>query len=336
MRKHLLGTAVGAMSLALLLAGCSGGSDDPESTAGSASGTPTGEASPAPSGTAADSTAASGSSAAKAQSPAVAALAAKLGSSRTKLAAVTSVEMKMTQVIDGQRTFDIDAESRFAPDNVARMTMTYDAKFLSQLRGTRVTEPMSIETLVTPTAMYMNLGPEAAAKNGAPWVKLDAEEMRKADKTGAVEQYQKMAEEGSGGQQDPAAQLALLQKSGDIKEIGEETVGGVKTTHYKGVVDLPLLQANNAASLGLQDKDYKQLSDLFSKMGVREAGIDLWIGADQLPVKQTTTITVKAKGQTAEVATTVEYVKWNVPVDVTPPPAGQTVSITDLIARGKM
>lgn len=270
------------------------------------------------------------------QSADVKALSLKLDGPRTKISQTSSVQIRMSQVVEGTPTFTIDGANRFRPDNVARMTMTFTPEFLSQASGRSVTDPMVTESIVAPNVMYMNLGPDAAAKNGKPWVKLDAAEMAKLDKTGAVQQYQKMAEQGSEGQQDPAAQLALLQKSGDIREIGKETVNGVPATHYAGKVDLKVLQANNAASMGLKEKDFEQLTKTFNQFGVKTADIDLWIGDDQLPVKQTTAITVKAQGQSADVSTSIDYVKWNVDVDVTPPPADQTVSIAELQAQGKL
>lgn len=270
------------------------------------------------------------------QSAEVKALSLELDGPRTKISQTSSVRMRLSQVIDGTSTFTLEGETRFRPDNVARMTMTFTPEFLSQAGGRMVAAPLITESIVTPSVMYMNLGPEAAAKNGEPWVKLDPAEMAKVDKTGAVQQYQKMAEQGSEGQQDPVAHLALLQKSGDIREIGKETVNGKPTTHYAGTVDLKVLQANNAAGMGLKEKDFEQLNKTFKQFGVKTADIDLWIGGDQLPVKQTTGITVKAQGQSADVTTTVEYLGWNVDVDVTPPPADQTVSIADLAAQGKV
>lgn len=307
MRKRTPSAVLGAFCLCFALAGC--GSDD---------------------GSDSDTAAAS-----EPQSAAVKALAAELGDARTKIGATNSVHMRMSQTIDGTHTFSIDASSRSAPDNVARMTMTFDPELLSQLKGTTVTEPTVVESIVTPNVMYMNLGPDAAAKNGKPWVELDAAEMRGLDATGQVAQYQKMAEQGSDGQQDPAAQLAFLEKSGDIRKVGEEKIDGVATTHYAGTVDVKLLQANNAESLGLEAKDYRQLTDMFDKLGVDKAEIDLWIDAERLPVRQVTTIEVTAQGQTAEVETTVDFVEWNVPVDVTPPPAGDTVTMKELVDQGK-
>ncbi|UGQ09263.1 hypothetical protein LO772_20170 [Yinghuangia sp. ASG 101] len=308
MRKRTPSAVVGAICLSFAVAGC--GTDD---------------------GSGGSDTAA----ASEPQSAAVKALAAELGDTRTKVGETTSVHMRISQEVDGTHTFSIDASSRSVPDNVARMSMTFDPELLSQLKGTRVTEPTVVESIVTPDVMYMNLGPEATAKNGKPWVELNAAEMRNLDVTGQVAQYQKMAEQGSDGQQDPGAQLALLEKSGDIRKVGEEKVGGVATTHYAGTVDVKLLQANNAESMGLEAKDYKQLNDMFDKLGVDEAEIDLWIDADRLPVRQITTIEVTAQGQTADVETTVDFVEWNVPVDVTPPPANDTVSMTELVAQGK-
>ena len=108
---------------------------------------------------------------------------------------------------------------------------------------------------------------------GKQWVKLPLAEVGNrsgADFGGLVDQIQQV---------DPIANTQMLTASKDVHEVGEETVDGVRTRHYKGTYSvqdaLAKLDAKQRAQLeqGLADSKLKKMS------------FDLWIDSEQLPRK---------------------------------------------------
>ncbi|MGK5640073.1 hypothetical protein ACSNOK_17400 [Streptomyces sp. URMC 126] len=95
--------------------------------------------------------------------------------------------------------------------------------------------------------------------------------------------------------------LGVLRTSKDVRKVGRETVNGHKATHFAGTVVL----ADLAAYKG--DAIRGWIRDLYvedhRKDGLDKVGIDLWIGADDLPVKGAE----HGKGSKGETGVTEEY-----------------------------
>lgn len=321
MRKRTVGTVVGAVCLSVAATGCSGG--------GSASKAAE-QASESPSASAAASAAdGDGGSGTTAK-----ALVTRLESAKSKVASTNSFRMDFTTSVDGMKMMTVTSQLQLKPEFAMRMDMQFDPEFIEQMGGgdAKVT---GMKYLMTRDAMYMNMGPAMASElDGKTWAKVDLAALDKSGKAGSGK-LQEMLDQAADGQNNPAAQVAALQKSGDIREVGQETVDGVATTHYAGTVDLLELQKNSAESMGLSAKDYQQLLQTYKKAGATKSTIDLWIGADGLPVKQNVTMRIKADGQTAKMTMAFKYSDWGTKVDVTPPPASDTKDITQKMIDGK-
>ncbi|MGA4539929.1 hypothetical protein ACPA54_08020 [Uniformispora flossi] len=324
MRNRTVGTAIGAVCLAVVATGCSSGSASKSADAAK-------DASPSAAPSASGDAKADGTG----RGPAAKALSGVLGESRTKLSASNSFQTTMTTKIDGQAMMTVTSQMQYKPELAIRMTMKFEPSFIEQSGGDPSDMP-SMQYLMTPDVMYMNMGPKMAAENGGkPWAKIDIAALAKADKSGQGAKLQKMFDQAQDNQSDPASQLALLQQSGDIREVGKETVGGVQTTHYSGTVNLATLQKNSADSMGLSPKEYDKLVKQYDKLGMGDMNMDMWIGADNLPVKQKIVMHVEADGEKADMEMTSTFSKWGTKVDTTPPPASQTRDVTADMAAGK-
>ena len=94
-----------------------------------------------------------------------------------------------------------------------------------------------------------------------------------------------------------------------LRAAGTETINGVTATKYVGTVDpAKVARASAAADAGV-------------------SGVDttVWIGPDGLPVR------VKAVSQGVESTTVLDYTDWNVPNEVTVPPASQVTDLDSLL-----
>ncbi|MFI0356222.1 hypothetical protein [Actinomadura sp. 9N407] len=156
--------------------------------------------------------------------------------------------------------------------------------------------------------MYMKNPALEASNGGKPWGRISLSGLGGAGGLN-VEQMLEQAK-----QQSPAEQTKMFTASKNVREVGIETVEGVRTRHFTGTV--PVQEA-----LGQLDAEQrKALEETYRQMGTSEIGFDLWVGDDDLPRK------VLAKVQTGPgtVITTAIYRDYGKPVDVVAPPAAET------------
>jgi hypothetical protein len=145
---------------------------------------------------------------------------------------------------------------------------------------------------------------------GKPWVKVDVNQAgRQAgfDAKGLVEQLRKV---------NPAEQTKMLTASKDARRVGEETVDGVKTTHYTGTVTV------QDALSRLDGQARERVRQHFPQDATKEKiAFDLWTGQDQLPRKLVTKDA--ASGGKRAGTLTVLYSDYGKSFSVNPPPADQ-------------
>jgi hypothetical protein len=169
--------------------------------------------------------------------------------------------------------------------------------------------------LIAPDAIYLKLSGAAAARLPKPWLKMSFKDVSKMSGIN-LDQVLSQAR-----QSDPSKQLDLLAASGDITEIGQESVDGADVTHYRGSANLKKL----AGAAGVDAAFVAELA----KSGITSIDYDIWINADKLPVKLVEHMTVQGKATTM----TINLSDYGVPVTLKLPAASQ---VTDLAkALGK-
>lgn len=110
--------------------------------------------------------------------------------------------------------------------------------------------------------------------------------------------------------------VSLLTKASDVRLVGTETVGGVSTRHLSGTVDLDRV----FAALDAQEKSQqKTLQSMVEQLGIKDNHIDLWVNADDIPVKVVQTYT----SNLGPGSSTMLLTGLNAPIHVTAPPAAQ-------------
>jgi hypothetical protein len=215
-------------------------------------------------------------------------------------------------------TMDITVEAAGQP-----VTITVDGVMAGDGKTGQLNISMpivgSFEERVVDGVVYMNLGsfPGASAKlDGKQWVKLDLEELKQQNSM--LGDLAGQAESNS-----PNQGLEYLQGlSGDVQNLGEETVGGRPATHYRASIDYTKV-------LDKLPDPSQETRDALTKLGTVPA--DVWIDGNDRVVKMHLTIdgsSLGSGGGTAEM--TMELSDFGVPVEVQAPPEDETVDFSEL------
>ncbi|WP_285582745.1 hypothetical protein [Actinoallomurus iriomotensis] len=124
---------------------------------------------------------------------------------------------------------------------------------------------------------------------------------------------------------DPALNTKLLTASKDVRQVGQETVGGVRTTHYEGTYSM------TDALAKLSGDQRAQAQKSFGEAGFDKLNFDVWVDGRQLPRRVTVATPSGAK---AAMKVTIDYTAFNVPVSVTVPPKSQVTDGADMLGGG--
>ncbi|WP_329170861.1 hypothetical protein OG754_04445 [Streptomyces decoyicus] len=166
-------------------------------------------------------------------------------------------------------------------------------------------------------AVYLGGGRQAAAAmDGKHWLKF-AMKGKKGAGAGGLGGMERQAD------QDPAAQASLLPQSDNVKKVGEETVDGVRTTHYAGVVDVTDLLTKRSAKSALDAERRKRVIEQYKQLGVTKLSLDMWVGPDDRTVK----FRERAQAAQGPLDVTIRFFDVNKPVTVQAPPASDTVDL---------
>ncbi|MFF1376956.1 DUF1396 domain-containing protein [Streptomyces sp. NPDC058308] len=171
--------------------------------------------------------------------------------------------------------------------------------------------PEKMELRFVGGAVYLGGGKEAAKEmDGKSWIKFDASAMGKGGGKAAGGSVSSQAEN------NPADQSTLLTGSKDLKKVGDESVGGVKTTRYTGTVTLDRMRElgkdEDAATKKRREKSIKQYED----MGVEKLTMDLWVDGED----HTKQFRARGKGDKGPLDMTITFLDYNKPVNVEAPP----------------
>ncbi|MEV7970363.1 LppX_LprAFG lipoprotein [Sphaerisporangium sp. NPDC088356] len=138
-----------------------------------------------------------------------------------------------------------------------------------------------------------------------PWIKID---LAKAGQSAGVDVNQFLSQ---AQQMDLQSSVKMLTTSKDVTKVGNETVGGTDTTHYKGT--FTVAEAVKQLTPEMQQKLQGQLTN------VKDMKFDAWIDGQSLPRK------VEMNGGAGEgtFKLTSLFTSFNDAAEVTAPPADQ-------------
>jgi hypothetical protein len=250
--------------------------------------------------------------------------------SKTTEAGSYRMEFTMTMEAVGQSfTMRGDGVFGYSP---ARGRMTVDPGKLDELSGGAVGTDR-LEFVFNGLVYYMRIpeGLMALGGVGDKWLKIDLEEAGETGvDLGALQQ----------ANQNPAQLMQFLRgTSDDIEELGEEQVRGVETTHYRATVDFDAAAERTAEIGELSDEMREQVRAEIERMkrqtGLETLPVDVWLDEDDLVRRIRMDFTFPLEGEEVGMEMTMDLFDFGVDVDVAPPPADQTVDITELAKGSK-
>jgi hypothetical protein len=168
----------------------------------------------------------------------------------------------------------------------------------------------AIEARLVDGVMYMNLGGLLGAAPGLPagveWMRLDLNDFGEFSGQAATE--------------NPADVLQGLRDAGTVELVGEESVDGVPTRHYRAQVDTD--EALDNVSDELRDSAAEVRDQLPATIP-----LDVWIDDDGLPRRFR--MQFEAAGVSADME--FEFSDFGKDVDLSAPPEDETVDFRELL-----
>lgn len=241
-----------------------------------------------------------------------------------KAAESTTAEQKSMQV-RGTLTMDLGA-----------ITGTSTGAVTENLSGVMQTKPLlgrltiaglavaghslgNVTALMTPQAIYMSM-PLLTRATGKQWAEIKFSEM----KTRSGFDFSQLMSQAQ--QMQPSQYIAQLEASGDVRDVGTETVDGISTTHYAGTVSTAESLSNYSPALR------QQLSQVMKRSGFTSSTIDAWLDSKGLVRR----IRTSANGGTGKFTFSMDVLAYGVAVNVTPPPASQVADLAQVAKAGSV
>jgi hypothetical protein len=148
---------------------------------------------------------------------------------------------------------------------------------------------------------------------GKPWLKIDISKL--VGKGGSTVRNQAAQAAPS----DPSQGLALVYGMGGVKDLGGDTVRGVATRHYRGVVDM-----RKAAARIPNPRLRGGIQQLYASLHIANVPTDVWLDAQGRVRRITYSYDVTgAGGLSGHSSVTNEYYDFGTPVHIAIPPASQ-------------
>ena len=216
---------------------------------------------------------------------------------------------------------EVNANGSFTP-KARQGSMTMD---LSGLNGQNV----QMQMVLSGGTMYMKLPASLAAKvpGGKPWISIDFSQMGKAMN---IPGYGSMLN-GSSGVFNPGQYLDYLKAASDgsVKDLGQETVDGVQTTHYQAQIDFAKLPDAVPAAQRPAIRQLVKLLQAHAKLGTMP--VDAWIDNSNLVRKVALTLNATVNGQQLNEAITLNITDYGTQPAPTVPSPDQTTNLSSMM-----
>ncbi|GGV07496.1 putative lipoprotein [Streptomyces filipinensis] len=190
-------------------------------------------------------------------------------------------------------------------------------------RVTLASQGTTIEQRVLDGVVYQKPSgrQRGAVPGGRTWLKID---------------LRRLAAKGSAGQSrvsDPAEPVRYLRNvsSRNVTRLGEQTLDGTRTTHYRVSVPVSALSRGDAA----------RARELRQQLGTSSLPVDLWLDGPGRLRRESVRLTLHplkgrtpGRGNTTMVSTTVlRFSGFGTEAEVSAPPAQDTADVTDRLAE---
>ncbi|MFF4837054.1 hypothetical protein [Streptomyces sp. NPDC001315] len=220
-----------------------------------------------------------------------------------------SARITSTTVMGAMLSTKTEGTLDWAGDSTGTLRITYTGGELAETMRKLGTTTM--EARLLPDAYYAKVGARFAEQlGGRHWIRYDYDDLDALpgdSGTYLKDQLRNTA---------PIPPIRLLLASGDVRAAGEEEVGGVRTRHYSGTVDVA----------GLSDAALKKQ---LTEAGVTGETLEIWVDDRNLLVKKVE----QARMSTGLMTQTAYYRDYGVRLSVEQPPTADTQDFEDLVKR---
>jgi hypothetical protein len=169
-----------------------------------------------------------------------------------------------------------------------------------------------IELLYDEETVYARL-PEDSLPIGQGWLKVNL------DALGDISGFD-LGQLAQAGRVTPAEYVSWLSAAKDVERVGEEDVRGVRTTHYRGVIDVKRLI-----------EEQPDLRRSLEELDLDEVPTGVWIDEDGLLRRVTQEYELGSMGEKTSTSVAMELYDFGVDVDVEPPDSEEVFDVSDLI-----
>jgi hypothetical protein len=180
---------------------------------------------------------------------------------------------------------------------------------------------MEMEVLLDGSTMYMR-APSLTDTMGLPtdWVSMDLDELMPG--------FRDLAALGS-GQNDPSSSIQYLRGVEDAHEVGRETVAGVETTHYRGMVDLEKAYDRLPSDAGRELE--AALDQVRSQFGNANVPVDVWLDDEGLLRRMTMSMETEPDAAVdLTMRMRIEIPEYGIEVRIRPPADHDVTDLTEL------
>lgn len=234
-----------------------------------------------------------------------------------------SAKVRSTMVVGDVMSMSGNGTMRWGNGLTGSLTITYTGGKIAEAMHKAGAAP-SVQARYLPDAYYASLGGTSAERlGGKHWIKYSYDLL--AQVGGASGAYLKDQIRTA----TPAQTVKLLLASHDVKKVGQETVSGVRTTHYSGTVNVADFAGRSS---NLSADQLAALKRQLDQAGVASETIDIWLNDQNLPVKKIEKGAM-AKG---EMVNTAYYSDYGVPVTTEAPPASDTLDFAKLMKSSRL
>ena len=120
--------------------------------------------------------------------------------------------------------------------------------------------------------------------------------------------------------QDPGVALAQLEALKGVREVGTQTLNGVRLTHYRGTIDVSKLPSGSG--------------DALANAGASLGPVDVWVGEDGYVHRERLVTTASSSGQSGKTVVTTTLSRFGESVQVSVPAASETVDASKVSIPG--
>ena len=240
----------------------------------------------------------------------------------------TSMSMRMS--VNG--TGSVQNVALTANGSVSPGTRTGEMTMSMKLPASAGGQNLDLQIVMDRNTLYMKLPASLTSKipGGKPWLSMNLKQIGQAS---GIPGYGSLFSNSSSFS-NPSQYLNFLRATADgsVKNLGQETVNGVQTTHYEADVDLAKLASSVPAA---QKQAVQQLMSTLQDKGVNtQMPIDAWIDGSHHIRRLHIKYNVSLNGQSVTTDLTENLSDYGPQPAPPVPSADQTTNLTSMLQNG--